>query len=66
MIYLEYIHTSLEDSHHHAVELNVSTIAEAARLFMAFEAGFGDRKLTLTSVGTQKKRGVEYSRWGSL
>lgn len=71
MIYLEYTQesspvpgreSSLEA---HAVALNIGTIAEAARLFLAFEAGC-QRKVELTSIGTAKRRGVEYGRWGAL
>lgn len=73
MIYLEYTQEAAPvpghqpSFEHHAVELNVKTIAEAAQLFLAYEVGFGPgRKLELTSIGTSKKRGVEYGRWGSL
>lgn len=71
MIYLEYTQQSLLTPNkepaldHHAVQLNVSSIAEAARLFLAFEAG-SQRPVELTSIGTSKRRGVEYGRWGSL
>lgn len=72
MIYLEFTSHDLHlgASSHRAVELNVETIHEAAQLFRAFEFGFiGDAthlKLELTSIGTSKRRGVEYGRWGSL
>ena len=69
MIYLEYTALHQGQAHSHAVELSVSSIAEAARLFMAFEEActrFCATKVEMTSVGTAKRRGVTYERWSGL
>ena len=71
MIYLEYEAVGPSDrTVSYGVELNVKTIHEAAQLFMAFEEGVrwteAHVSLTLTSIGTSKKRGVEYKRWAGL
>ncbi|HEY9155556.1 MAG TPA: hypothetical protein VIM69_10515 [Opitutaceae bacterium] len=71
MIYLEYEAVGSSDrTVSYGVELNVKTINEAAQLFMAFEAGLrwceANVSVTLTSVGTSKKRGVSYERWSGL
>ena len=71
MIYLEYEeHVPLMEPRSHGVELPVGTIHEAAQLFLAFQAGCDfighNGKHILTSIGTSKKRGVEYKRWSGL
>lgn len=69
MIYLEYTVLHQGQAEACAVELSVNTIAEAARLFLAFEEAchhFSATKVEMTSIGTSKKRGVVYDRWGGL
>lgn len=69
MIYLEYNIADGTTVYSQAIELNVQTIHEAAQLFLAFQAGLGfatHLTATLTSVGTAKRRGIEYKRWSGL
>lgn len=71
MIYLEYNITIDGDTGTQAIELSCETIAAAATLFIAYQHGYehgcpADVKLELTSIGTSKKRGVEYKRWSGL
>lgn len=70
MIYLEY--NSQEpggETRPNAIELNCETIAEAARLFLAFEAGTihsSNVYVYITNIGTSRRRGVTYERWSGL
>ena len=69
MIYLEYIEVAGGVPVSHGVELSASTIAEAARLFLAFEEGVRmatNTRVEMTSIGTAKRRGVSYEKWSGL